>query len=627
MKKKGFTLIELLAVIIILAIIALIIIPVVSNLIHDARKQSFKLSVYGLIDSTDNYITEYSLLNARELSFPASFDCDGTSCKRTSGDTLKFKGKVPVGGTVTINEGGVLIDYITDGTFCAYGYKWNLEITDGCDSVIADPYGEPGLYDQDDNLIADWDTLVNTYGLDISKDYFYYDSEIEEDAATLWFVLTYNSELSEGVKLIISSSVSYIGEYSVSYVDQLKTVIIPDSVRVIGKHAFSNNMIENLIIGNNVETIESTAFYNSSSLKVLNIPDSVKYIGPDAFYDSGLVSLTIGSGVEEIVGYTFGDCWDLTNLTIKNGNAIQSYAFSYDENVEYLSISGTTVIDGRFYVGRNLKTLIVGDGAERIETSFGNENLVNVMLPDSITYIGSSAFEDSPNLTSITLPSNLEIIESSAFQNTGLTEVVIPNNVTTIADYAFYGCSDLESVILNDSVTTIGSSAFDGSGIKELIIPDSVTAIGSWAFSNCSNLESVVIGDGITGDLSSNGLFYDSNNIKSLVIGNGVTDFSFDDTRNLETLVVGNGITEITSGINSPKLKSVTLGSSFNHIMYDTFGDASNLINLTFADTSKKWYYTNDDWEEIEFDVNSPSSNAAKLREAYSLGKDLYRRN
>ena len=624
MKKKGYTLIELLAVIVILAIIALMVVPVIGDLIKNARLAAFRTSMYGIINSADAYINTYDITHDDELIYPYEFVCDGRACA-INDDALEFKGKVPIGGKVVIKNGGTLIDYVTDGTFCAYGYKWNLEIVDECEDV---PVDYAGLFDIDDNLVADWNTLVTKYNFNISKDYsgnFMYESQ--EDGDVLYYILENNPELSEGVKLVISNSVAYIGNNAVSRIEQLKTVIIPDSVRIIGEDAFEFDGIENLTLGNNIEEINNGAFYANRYLKVLDIPDSVKIIGANAFYDCGLVDLTIGSGVESIVGYTFGDCWDLTNLTIKNGNAIETYAFSYDENVEYLSISGTTVIDGRFYIGRNLKTLIIGDGAERIETSFGNENLVNVVLPDSITYIGSSVFEDSPNLTSITLPSNLENIGSSAFQNTGLTEVVIPNNVTTIADYAFSGCSDLENVILSNSVTTIGGSVFNGSGIKELILPDSVTTIGVWAFSDCSNLESVVIGDGITGDLDGYELFYGSNNIKSLVIGNGVTDFSLDDTRNLETLVVGNGVTEIISGINSPKLKSVTLGSSFNHIMYDTFGDASNLINLTFADTSKKWYYTNDDWEEIEFDVNSPSSNAAKLREVYSLEKDLYRRN
>ena len=81
MKKKGFTLIELLAVIVILAIIALIIVPIVSNVIDSSRKAAFRESVNGIIDSTNNYLSEYVLSHNDELrDYPVVFTCDGISC-------------------------------------------------------------------------------------------------------------------------------------------------------------------------------------------------------------------------------------------------------------------------------------------------------------------------------------------------------------------------------------------------------------------------------------------------------------------------------------------------------------------------------------------------------------------
>ena len=53
--KKGFTLIELLAVIVILAIISLIAIPIVLNIIEDARKSSIADSAYGYIDGITKF--------------------------------------------------------------------------------------------------------------------------------------------------------------------------------------------------------------------------------------------------------------------------------------------------------------------------------------------------------------------------------------------------------------------------------------------------------------------------------------------------------------------------------------------------------------------------------------------
>ncbi len=136
MKKKGFTLIELLAVIVILAIIALILVPIVSDVIEAARKTSFRESVNGIIDSTNNYLHDYILKHNNELNdYPVVFTCDGTSCKTTDNDVLTFKGNVPKSGRIIIQRDGVLAEYITDGKYCSYGYKWNLVVEDNCGEV------------------------------------------------------------------------------------------------------------------------------------------------------------------------------------------------------------------------------------------------------------------------------------------------------------------------------------------------------------------------------------------------------------------------------------------------------------------------------------------------------------
>ena len=136
MKKRGFTLIELLAVIVILAIIALILVPIVSNVIDSSRKAAFKESVNGIIDSTNNYISDYVLEYKDELkNFPVVFTCDGTVCKTSDNYELTFKGNIPKSGTITIKKDGIEAEYITDGTYCAYGYKWNLVVEKSCSDV------------------------------------------------------------------------------------------------------------------------------------------------------------------------------------------------------------------------------------------------------------------------------------------------------------------------------------------------------------------------------------------------------------------------------------------------------------------------------------------------------------
>src|SRR5574344_1514535 len=54
-KKKGFTLIELFAVIVILAVIALIVTPIVTGIIKSAKEQADRRSAEGYIKAAENY--------------------------------------------------------------------------------------------------------------------------------------------------------------------------------------------------------------------------------------------------------------------------------------------------------------------------------------------------------------------------------------------------------------------------------------------------------------------------------------------------------------------------------------------------------------------------------------------
>ena len=61
--KKGFTLIELLAVIVILAIISLIAIPIIINIIDNAKSSANDRSAYLYLEGVNNAIARYQLNN------------------------------------------------------------------------------------------------------------------------------------------------------------------------------------------------------------------------------------------------------------------------------------------------------------------------------------------------------------------------------------------------------------------------------------------------------------------------------------------------------------------------------------------------------------------------------------
>lgn len=101
--------------------------------------------------------------------------------------------------------------------------------------------------------------------------------------------------------------VENIPAYLCYNMQNLTSVVLPNSVIRIGNQAFSNcTGLTSTNIPNSVTTIKENAFYNCSSLTSIKIPNSVISIGKQAFmYCAQLMSVIIGNGVTNIGEYAF----------------------------------------------------------------------------------------------------------------------------------------------------------------------------------------------------------------------------------------------------------------------------------------------------------------------------------
>ena len=103
------------------------------------------------------------------------------------------------------------------------------------------------------------------------------------------------------------------------------------------------------------------------------------------------------------------------------------------------------------------KTKLGGNSAP----TFYNSNLIECIIPNTVTSISFNAFNGCSGLTSVTIPNSVTSIGINAFEYcSSLTNVTIGNSVTSIGEAAFYDCSSLTSVTMPDSVTSIGKNAF-----------------------------------------------------------------------------------------------------------------------------------------------------------------------
>lgn len=93
--------------------------------------------------------------------------------------------------------------------------------------------------------------------------------------------------------------------------------------------------------------------------------------------------------------------------------------------------------------------------------AFAASGVTEVVLPNSISSLGESAFADADRLSSVTLPLALRHIPRYCFAGTALVDVALPPEVSTIGYGAFEECTALHTVFLPPALTAIGNHAFD----------------------------------------------------------------------------------------------------------------------------------------------------------------------
>ena len=155
-KRNAFTLVELLGVIVVLAILAIITLPIISNVINDVRIKSLQNSAYGLIEASNLYYAQYG--NNSNLRF------DINNNQISSTDTtnlLKYKGSVKE-GTVILDKKGKVTVCITDGKNSAYKNYNETKVTTSKGKICNIPTNASIVYLDDDATIDAYDDVKLT---------------------------------------------------------------------------------------------------------------------------------------------------------------------------------------------------------------------------------------------------------------------------------------------------------------------------------------------------------------------------------------------------------------------------------------------------------------------------------
>lgn len=445
--------------------------------------------------------------------------------------------------------------------------------------------------------------------------------------------------------------------------------------------------------GEPVVAIDQGAF-SESKVNSIFIPNTVKNIGKRAFSGCEMTKLTIESDKLWVDYDAFFGCVELDKVNF-NGNIAEWCKFSFEnEGASPLRFGAELYINDVL-----LEDIVIPKDVSYIgQYAFAHTPSIKSVRfeEDSKCYgMGSRAFEGCTSLQLIEMPQRMKIIGRMSFSGCSALESIsfdLVSSVLRFEEYAFVGCNNLHDVYITgdcekwldiekkfeySSPLSNGADLyFDGqlvehltisseslpkgalsgcTSIKTIEFAEGVRTIGSLAFSNCVNLEKVTISSTVKNienrafdwcdslsevhfngtlkdwmlisfeDVSANPLFnhsdlYIGNELlKNLVIPEGITDiymntfagctsietvnvpghvfsikyYAFFECPNITTVVIDEGVRYIRTQafFGCESVEYVRLPSSLESFGYesDIFNGSMKFITFEYNDTVEKW--------------------------------------
>ncbi|MBQ8374118.1 MAG: leucine-rich repeat protein [Clostridia bacterium] len=318
--------------------------------------------------------------------------------------------------------------------------------------------------------------------------------------------------------------------------------------------------LSKVVLPERLTKIGDDAFYCCYMLKSVNIPSTVTEIGNYAFAKAPIQSIVLSEGLVTIGRNAFAEC-DLSTVTIPS-----------------------TVT----HIGDPLES--ASDGTSR-SVFAKNYHLSEVKFaPNSqLKELMSGAFEYCAALTSIKLPTSIEVIGDYAFRNSGVKTVEFEEGTTNLAE--------------------VGTCAFTVTPLTEFAFPETTAetiSLGRLIFKGCANLTKLHLSAGIT-DFGDGLIDFNLAQLTQLTVSENNKKFKNIPNQNAlynttetairllygnqtltDTLTIPDGITEIGDGVFADQtgITSVSLPKSLQTIGASAFSGCTGITEVVFRDVS-----------------------------------------
>ena len=488
----------------------------------------------------------------------------------------------------------------------------------------------------------------------------------------------YAFQYCSGLEKVSLGKVQKINQYAFKSTG-IKKIVFPETITNIGSSAFASSLLEEVKLPAsltdsgfgtyvfqdclNLATVDFTAATNltkipnytfdgckalkhvkdaEGNLKDFAIPDNITELGNSAFRDCTFEKIVIPATITKIGSSAFADNDNLVSIDYQAA-VLGSYMFQSCDVLTTIKLADDIDISSAssaFYYCKLLKysryenendydLFKIPANATKIPSSFLNgSGITEIVIPNSVTEIGGSAFAYCKELTKVTFPdaANCNVVKlgysifngceklvdvvnmpstvtdfgSTIFSGTAIETFTVPKGWTKVPSSLFSGSEKLKTVIFEDgsAATIIDTTAFKNcTALKEITIPASVTKIASNSFNGCTALEKVNIVDPSNIDEFGWSVFDGCSSLKEIVlprnfngnkakINTNMYDNIFRNCTSLEkvTFHPDTVLSIVPEGMfmNCTSLKSITLPDTIDEIDFDVFNGCTALTEVIF---------------------------------------------
>lgn len=276
-----------------------------------------------------------------------------------------------------------------------------------------------------------------------------------------------------------------------------KSVILPSTLRYIGKRAFNALSITSIDIPASVEAIGDEAFWACQQLEKIDLPDQLKHIGQQAFRACPFEEIVIPDEVESVGYRAFYECTNLKRVYYGAQRSTEQYIFNLCEGIREITIGNkVTRIPSRTFEPDTIEVLTLGEKLEKLDDYAITGKTEKLVLPASLRSIGKEAL---PIARELIFSEGIEEIGPNAFVNSEVEVLYLPEGLLKIGGErmggAFSNCRKLHKVILPSTLQEIEPYAFHWCAKIDTIISNIKVPfeISRDVFSNSSALSNTLI--------------------------------------------------------------------------------------------------------------------------------------